>query len=224
MERTAGLRPMAEPRPAADASRSCTVAETVRVPAAYGVIGGHTPAGRMRLTPLGGQVISAARPYLTQLPAVEGQDREMQCDGPQMRRPAKVQVTGPERDNPNANLHLRDSDKTMAQSAIVRHLDRRATLLLTDVEFTAWVRTMAEISAEREFLARRLREWSLLRSITVGEQWGPEEVTTGSDWFQRKAVEPLSSPVVLTLLAEAGRTRRVRVDASRRLRQRHRRD
>lgn len=119
---------------------------------------------------------------------------------------------------------LRDPDTTMAQSAIVRHLDRRAALLLTDDGFTAWARAMAEISAEREFLARRLRAWTLLWSITVGEPWDSEEVTTGSDWFQRKAVEILPSPAVLTLLAEAGRTRRVRADASRRLRQRHHRD
>ncbi|MFC9621775.1 hypothetical protein ACFTXM_17875 [Streptomyces sp. NPDC056930] len=119
---------------------------------------------------------------------------------------------------------LRDSDTTMAQSATVRHLDRRATQLLTDEGFTAWARAMAEISTEREFLARRLREWTSLRSITLGEPWGSEEVTTGSDWFQRKAVETLSSPAVLTLLAEAGRTRRVRADAGRRLHQRHHRD
>ncbi|WP_369227186.1 hypothetical protein AB5J52_42460 [Streptomyces sp. R39] len=119
---------------------------------------------------------------------------------------------------------LRDPDTTMAQSVIVRHLDRHAAQLLTDEGFTAWARAMAEISAEREFLARRLREWTLLRSITVGEPWGSEEVTTGSDWFQRKAVETLPSPAVLTLLAEAGRTRRVRADASRRLRQRHHSD
>ncbi|MFE4335590.1 hypothetical protein ACFRQM_41220 [Streptomyces sp. NPDC056831] len=56
---------------------------------------------------------------------------------------------------------LRDSDTTMAQSAIVRHLDRHASQLLTDDGFTAWARTMAEISAEREFPARRLREWTL---------------------------------------------------------------
>ncbi|MFH9764138.1 hypothetical protein ACH4MJ_33800 [Streptomyces anulatus] len=119
---------------------------------------------------------------------------------------------------------LRDSDTTMAQSAIVRHLDRRAALLLTDDGFTAWAREMAEISAQREFLTRRLREWTLLRTITAGEPWSSEEVTTGSDWFQRKAVEALSSPAVLTLLAEAGRTRRVRADASRRLRQPHHSD
>ncbi|MFJ7063583.1 hypothetical protein ACIQVA_39060 [Streptomyces microflavus] len=119
---------------------------------------------------------------------------------------------------------LRDSDTTMAQSAIVRHLDRRATQLLADEGFTAWARALAEISGEREFLARRLHEWALLRSITVGEPWGSEEVTTGSDWFQRKAVEALPSPAALTLLAEAGRTRHVRAAARRRLHQGHRSD
>ncbi|MGW3287347.1 hypothetical protein ACWDR3_22190 [Streptomyces sp. NPDC001002] len=115
---------------------------------------------------------------------------------------------------------LRDPDATMAQSAVVRHLDRRAARLLTEDGFTAWAHTMAEVGAGREFLARRLREWVLLRAIAVGEPWGPEEVTAGSDWFQRRAVEILSSRTALTLLSEAGRTRRVRADAGSRLRQR----
>ncbi|GAA2451923.1 hypothetical protein GCM10010433_62580 [Streptomyces pulveraceus] len=70
--------------------------------------------------------------------------------------------------------------------------------------FTAWARAVAEISAELEFLARRLRGWTLLRSIRTGESCGSEEVTTGPDEVQRKAVEALSSPAVLTLLAETG--------------------
>lgn len=95
---------------------------------------------------------------------------------------------------------------------------------LIDEGFTAWAHAMAEITAEREFLTRRLREWTLLRSITMSGPWGSEEVTTGSDWFQRKAVETVPSPAVLTLLAEAGRTRRVRAEASRRPHQRQRSD
>ncbi|EFG64348.1 hypothetical protein [Streptomyces sp. SPB074] len=51
-----------------------------------------------------------------------------------------------------------DPDKAMVQPAIIRHLDRLAVLLLTDAGCTAWARAMAEIIAEREFLARRLRE------------------------------------------------------------------
>jgi hypothetical protein len=136
----------------------------------------------------------------------------------------ELAVAGDEDEADLVTRILRDPDTTMAQSAIVRHVDRRAAQLLTDDGFTAWCRAMAEISAEREFLVRRLHEWTLLRSITAGEPWGSEEVTAGSDWFQRKAVETLPSPAVLRLLAEAGRTRRVRADASRRLRQRHHRD
>ncbi|MCX4579866.1 hypothetical protein OHB41_43210 [Streptomyces sp. NBC_01571] len=54
---------------------------------------------------------------------------------------------------------LRDPDTTMAQSAIVRHLDRRAAQLLTDDGFTSWAHAMAEVSAERVFLPHRLHEW-----------------------------------------------------------------
>jgi hypothetical protein len=39
---------------------------------------------------------------------------------------------------------LRDSDTTMAQSAIVRHLNRHAAQLLADEEFTAWCRRTRE--------------------------------------------------------------------------------
>ncbi|MFI9582343.1 hypothetical protein ACIHCQ_10955 [Streptomyces sp. NPDC052236] len=112
---------------------------------------------------------------------------------------------------------LRDPDTTMAQSAVVRHLDRRAGQLLTDERFTHWAHAMATVVHEREFLTRRLHEWTLLRSTTPHESWTTEEVATASEWFQRKAAETVTSPAVLTLLATTGRTRRVRVTASRRL-------
>ncbi|WP_455361752.1 hypothetical protein [Streptomyces sp. SYSU K21746] len=56
----------------------------------------------------------------------------------------------------------------MAASAVGRHLDRRAADLLTEPRFTAWAQTMTEVIADRDFLARRLREWTLLRTIAVG--------------------------------------------------------
>jgi hypothetical protein len=118
---------------------------------------------------------------------------------------------------------LRDPDQAMAQAAVVRHLDNRAAHLLPlpDHRFEDWAHAMANQISELDFLTRRLHEWTLLRSITMGERWAAEEVTTASDWFQRKAVETVTSSVVLTLLASAGRTRRVRAAASRRL---HRRE
>ena len=118
---------------------------------------------------------------------------------------------------------LRDPDQAMAQSAVIRHLDNRAAHLLPlpDQRFEDWAHAMANQISELDFLTRRLHEWTLLRSITLGKPWAAEQVTTASDWFQRKAAETVTSPAVLTLLASAGRTRRVRAAANRRL---HRRD
>ncbi|MEV5573887.1 hypothetical protein AB0L06_27935 [Spirillospora sp. NPDC052269] len=117
---------------------------------------------------------------------------------------------------------LRDPDTTMAQSAVVRHLDNRAAHLLPlpDQRFEDWAHTMANQISELDFLAHRLHEWTLLRSITIGKPWAAEEVATASDWFQRKAAETVTSSAALTLLANEGRTRRVRAAASRRLHQR----
>ncbi|WP_328888860.1 hypothetical protein [Streptomyces sp. NBC_00316] len=117
---------------------------------------------------------------------------------------------------------LRDQDVTMGDSAVARHLDRRAADLLTDPHFTAWAQTLAEAIADRDFLTRRLREWTLLRSIALGKPWAAEELTSASDWFQRMAAttQIVTSPRALRLLAERGRTRRVRNAASRQLRHR----
>ncbi|MER5667151.1 hypothetical protein [Streptomyces mirabilis] len=112
---------------------------------------------------------------------------------------------------------LRDQDTTMADSAVGRHLDRRAADLLTGPAFTAWARTTTEVIADRDFLTLRLREWTLLRTIALGEPWAAEDLTSASDWFQRMAttLQIVTSPEALRLLAERGRTRRVRNAASR---------
>lgn len=114
---------------------------------------------------------------------------------------------------------LRDPDPVMAESAVARHLDRRAAELVSSSgqRFEDWVRAMAAEVNGRAFLDRRLGEWALLRSIAVGGPWSPEEVIAASDWFQRKAAETVASPEVLSVLADKGRTRRVRAAAGRRL-------
>ncbi|MET9470782.1 hypothetical protein [Streptomyces sp. NPDC002922] len=119
---------------------------------------------------------------------------------------------------------LRDQDATVADSAVGRHLDRRAADLLTDPRFTAWAQNLTEVIADRDFLARRLREWTLLRTIAQGKPWVAEELISASDWFQRVAAttQIVPSPEALMLLAERGRTRRVRDAASRQLRHRDR--
>ncbi|MEU6845615.1 hypothetical protein ABZ930_27445 [Streptomyces sp. NPDC046716] len=116
---------------------------------------------------------------------------------------------------------LRDQDATMADSAVGRHLDRRATQLLTGPAFVTWARTMAAPIGERDYLSRRLREWRLLRSIALGEAWTAEELIGATDWCQRTATNTplISTPAAVRLLADHGRTRRIRNAARLRLRQ-----
>ncbi|WP_051877970.1 hypothetical protein [Streptomyces sp. NRRL B-24720] len=117
---------------------------------------------------------------------------------------------------------LHDQDATMADSTVGRHMDRRAADLLTDAKFTAWAQTLTEVIADRVFLTLRLREWTLLRTIALGEPWTTEELTGATDWFQHMAAATriAPSPEALRLLAECGRTRRVRNAASQQLRRR----
>ncbi|MFJ6754545.1 MULTISPECIES: hypothetical protein [unclassified Streptomyces] len=114
---------------------------------------------------------------------------------------------------------LRDDCVSMAESAVNHHVERRAAHLLTDSGFPSWARMMATVIGDRPFLTRRLREWTLLRTIALDEPWTAEELTGASDWFQRtaSAAQIVTSPDALTLLAEYGRTRRVRNAASRRV-------
>ncbi|GAA4309689.1 hypothetical protein BJY14_001368 [Actinomadura luteofluorescens] len=114
------------------------------------------------------------------------------------------------------NEILQDPDQVMAESAVARHIDDRARLLLTDERFPGWAHTMTGVIGERDFLTRRLTEWTLLATIAQDKPWAPAQVTEASDWFQRKAVEVLTSPDALALLAGQGRTRRVRATAERR--------
>ncbi|MFI6481384.1 hypothetical protein ACIBH1_25875 [Nonomuraea sp. NPDC050663] len=112
---------------------------------------------------------------------------------------------------------LHDPDTAMAQSAVVRHLDRRAAGLLVDPEFDGWLHTMTTAIGEREFLAHRLEDWALLRAVAIDDPRRHEDLLAASDWCQRMAVWVLTSPVALHLLASEGRTRRVRTAAHGRL-------
>ncbi|WP_329379997.1 hypothetical protein OG625_14050 [Streptomyces sp. NBC_01351] len=110
----------------------------------------------------------------------------------------------------------------MADSAVALHMERRATDLLTGPRFAEWARTMEPLIADRGlFLTRRLHEWTLLRALALGEPWAPVAVLGASDWFQRMAstTQIVTSSDALAMLAEFGRTRRVRNAASRRLRE-----
>lgn len=110
---------------------------------------------------------------------------------------------------------LTDPDRVMAESAVVRHLDLRAAALLTGPGFPEWAARIGALVANHRFPARRLREWVLLRAITCDEDWQESELTSASDWLQRRACAEPAAPTALAVLAEQGRTRRVRAAALR---------
>ncbi|MCL8015569.1 hypothetical protein [Streptomyces sp. AS02] len=104
---------------------------------------------------------------------------------------------------------LTDPDPTMAQSAVLRHVDRRAAGLCHDPAYEAWVRAMAQAVSGLPFLTRRLREWSLLRAVTLHLPWHPDDLLTASNWLQLKAAATANTEA-RQVLAEAGRTKRIR--------------
>ena len=106
---------------------------------------------------------------------------------------------------------LTDPDRTMAASAVVQHMQRRVLELLRSPAYPAWQEGMADALAGHTFLAKRLDEWALFRAVTLDLPWTPEELITASDWLQCWISQGLrSSAEAHTVLADSGRTRRVR--------------
>lgn len=102
---------------------------------------------------------------------------------------------------------LSDPDQTMAQSAVLRHLDRRAASL--GPAYEEWAQTMSQATIDRPFLVQRLREWSLFRAITLKLLWQPDDLLASSNWLQLKTAAGTNTEAV-EILAEAGRTKRIR--------------
>lgn len=57
---------------------------------------------------------------------------------------------------------LTDPDRTMAQSAVLRHLDRRAAGLSPGPAYEGWVQAMTRATIDRPLLAQRAR-WADLQ-------------------------------------------------------------
>jgi hypothetical protein len=108
---------------------------------------------------------------------------------------------------------LQDPDATMAQSAVLRHLDRRASTLIQRPDYMPWSRAIASVVASRPFLLQRLHEWSLFRAVTLGQPWSPDALTQATNWLQLKIAESPGTTEAAVLLAQAGRTKRIRSTA-----------
>ncbi|MFG2807935.1 hypothetical protein ACLQ2D_27050 [Streptomyces sp. DT199] len=104
---------------------------------------------------------------------------------------------------------LADPDPVMAGAAVVRHLDRRAAELFPAPLWEEWAGAMARVVTGHPFLVRRLREWSLFRAIALRLPWNRADLLGASDWLQLKAADG-TNPEALQVLAESGRTKRIR--------------
>ncbi|MET8544464.1 hypothetical protein ABZW03_28045 [Kitasatospora sp. NPDC004799] len=113
---------------------------------------------------------------------------------------------------------LTDPERAMASCAVCEYLDRRAAELLTGPDFPAWHQELAGVVAADPFAVRRLRDWSLLRTVTLDEPWEEEQLLASDNWLQTHLAEESSARRVLGLLAASGRTRRTRNVAASRLR------
>ncbi|SEM18702.1 hypothetical protein [Streptacidiphilus jiangxiensis] len=104
---------------------------------------------------------------------------------------------------------LADPDRTMARSAVLRHLDRRAAGLCREPAYEGWAQAMAQATIDHPFLAQRLREWSLFRAVTLEAPWQQDDLLASSNWLQLKTAAGTNTEAV-EVLAAAGRTKRIR--------------
>jgi hypothetical protein len=104
---------------------------------------------------------------------------------------------------------LTDPDRTMAQGAVLRHLDRRAAQLCAGPAWEEWEQAMARVVTRHPFLVRRLQEWSLFRAVALRLPWRRDDLLASSSWLQLK-IAAGSGAEALGVLAESGRTKRIR--------------
>jgi hypothetical protein len=109
---------------------------------------------------------------------------------------------------------LRDPVEMVAKSAVVDLVDKVAVKATDPTEFRRWSAEVLletdrfEAEGNREFVRRRIRDWLCYLSVKDGQV--PAELAEVSNWMQRVLAETSTSLPVLTLLAESGRTRKIR--------------
>ncbi|MFJ5547454.1 hypothetical protein [Streptomyces sp. NPDC093225] len=113
---------------------------------------------------------------------------------------------------------LADPDPTMARSAVLRHVDRRAAELYRGGAFATWAEAVGRACAGHPVVLRRLREWILFRSAALDGAWRADALAEASDWLQYKVAAESGTADALEFLAVQGRTRRIRHAAAAALR------
>ncbi|MGC1282175.1 MAG: hypothetical protein WA895_04500 [Streptosporangiaceae bacterium] len=115
------------------------------------------------------------------------------------------------------SLVLRDPDRAMGEAAAVEFINRQARQHASYQSFVSWAATVSGIIQGRDFLVRRIQEWSEFKSVIEGARLSRDSLEHFSDWLQRKLSDEAGSQEVLATLAEFGRTKRIRNTAKQRL-------
>lgn len=111
---------------------------------------------------------------------------------------------------------LRDPIEMVSKTAVVDLIDKIAMKATDSAVFRRW---SAELEPEadrlttegnREFIRQRIRDWAFYLSVKDGHTPAPTELADVTDWMQRVLSEESTSLPVLTLLAESGRTKKIR--------------
>jgi hypothetical protein len=111
---------------------------------------------------------------------------------------------------------LADRDRAMAESSVAMYIDRMGETSTTD-SFELWTASQQGIFDASPFLNRRIQEWRLRRAARDGTFVDASDLVGSSDWLQRAVSEEATSTELLEVLANQGRTKRIRATASRRL-------
>ena len=107
---------------------------------------------------------------------------------------------------------LAEPDRLMAESVLTSLVDTRAGRL-DSASFAAWAEPVLDAVGADGFVARRVQEWTLFKTIRSGAPVDRDALAAASNWLQRKVVEESGSAAAVTAMGEVGRTKRVRNEA-----------
>jgi hypothetical protein len=137
---------------------------------------------------------------------------------PAYRRIISVAVASQRRDNDRALVAtiLRDPIEMVSKTAVVDLVDKIAIGSTDPVDFQRWsAELLPEIDqlkteGNRRFVHRRIHDWTCYLATKAGHTPTPAELSDITDGMQRTIAEESTSLPILTLLAETGRTKKIR--------------
>jgi hypothetical protein len=115
------------------------------------------------------------------------------------------------------NVAVHDPDRAMSEATVVMFIDHAAAQIQSVARYSEWLDQHKRQFAHLEFASRRADEWRTAKDIEAGAPGSEYRLASASDWLQRKVAESSNSREAVAVLAEQGRTRRIRSIASERL-------